>query len=82
MYQKAGVILSSLETENTDLNLFKEDDKKKETLMNTFDLINQKYGKNSLHIASAGMKKRWLMKRSRCSSNFTTNLNDLLIVKC
>ncbi len=82
LYQKAGVILSSLETENTDLNLFKEDDKKKETLMNTFDLINQKYGKNSLHIASAGMKKRWLMKRSRCSSNFTTNLNDLLIVKC
>ena len=28
LYQKAGIILSGLETENTDLNLFKEDDKK------------------------------------------------------
>ena len=81
-YQKAGVILSGLETENTDLNLFKEEGKKKETLMNAFDFINKKYGKNSIYIASAGMKKRWLMKRSRCSSNFTTNLKDVLTVRC
>ena len=29
LYQKAGVILSGLEIENTDLNLFKQKDKKK-----------------------------------------------------
>ena len=82
LYQKAGVILSGLEVENADLNLFKEDDKKKEVLMNAFDFINQKYGKNSLRIASEGVEKKWLMKRSRCSSNFTTNLKDLLTVRC
>ena len=56
--------------------------KKKEILMNAFDFINQKYGKNSLRIASEGVEKKWLMKRSRCSSNFTTNLKDLLTVRC
>ena len=50
--------------------------------MSAFDYINQRYGKNSLHIASEGIEKRWLMKRSRCSSSFTTSLKDLLIVKC
>ena len=29
LYQKAGVILSGLEAENVDLNLFKKNDKKK-----------------------------------------------------
>ena len=82
LYQKAGVILSGLETKNIDLNLFKKYDKKKETLMNAFDFINQKYGRNSLRIASEGVEKKWLMKRSKCSSNFTTNLKDLLMVRC
>ena len=82
MYQKAGVILSGLESENIDLNLFKKNDKRKEILMNTFDFINEKYGKNSLRIASEGVEKKWLMKRSRCSSSFTTNLKDLLTVRC
>tara|TARA_Y100000590_G_scaffold426875_1_gene536472 strand:+ start:20 stop:1306 length:1287 start_codon:yes stop_codon:yes gene_type:complete len=81
MYQKAGVILSGLEAENIDLNLFKEDNKKKEFLMNAFDSINQKYGKNSLRIASEGVEKKWLTKKSRCSSSFTTNLKDLLTVR-
>ena len=82
LYQKARVILSGLENENSDLNLFEEDDKKKEFLMNAFDFINQKYGNNSVRIASEGIEKKWLMKRSKCSSNFTTNLKDLLVVKC
>ena len=56
--------------------------RKKKMLMNTFDFINQKYGKNSLRIASEGMEKKWLMKKSKCSSNFTTSLKDLLTVKC
>ena len=82
LYQKAGVILSGLESENVELNLFKENDKRKEVLMNVFDFINQKYGKNSLRIASEGVEKKWLMKKSRCSSSFTTNLKYLLIVRC
>ena len=82
LYQKAGVILSGLEVENIDLNLFKEDNKKKNFLMNAFDSINQKYGKDSVRIASEGVEKKWLMKRSKCSSSFTTNLEDLLTVRC
>ncbi|PPR48053.1 MAG: DNA polymerase IV 1 [Alphaproteobacteria bacterium MarineAlpha6_Bin1] len=81
LYKKAGVILSGLETEDENLNLFKKNDKKKKMLMNTFDFINQKYGKNSLRIASEGVEKNWLMKRDKCSSSFTTDLQDLLIVQ-
>ena len=50
--------------------------------MNALDSINRKHGKNSLQIASEGIKKKWLMKRNKCSSNFTTNLKELLIVRC
>ena len=82
LYQKAGVILSGLENENTDLNLFKKNNEKNSFLMNAFDFINKKYGKNSIHIASEGTKKEWLTKKKRCSSNFTTDLQDLLVVKC
>ena len=49
--------------------------------MNTFDFINQKYGKSSLRIASEGIEKKWLMKRSKCSSNFTTSIKELLTVQ-
>ena len=50
--------------------------------MNAFDSINQKYGKDSVRIASEGVDKKLLMKRSKCSSSFTTNLEDLLTVRC
>ena len=52
-----------------------------ENLMNTFDFINQKYGKSSLRIASEGIEKKWLMKRNKCSSNYTTNIKELLTVQ-
>ena len=55
--------------------------KKKEMLMNAFDFINRKYGKNSLQLASEGIQKMWLMKKNKCSSNFTTDLQDLLVVQ-
>ena len=82
LYQKAGVVLSGLESEYSNLNLFRNVNKKKEILMNALDSINRKHGKNSLQIASEGIKKKWLMKRSKCSSNFTTKLKKLLIVSC
>ena len=44
--------------------------------------LSEKYGKNSVRIASEGIEQKWLMKRNKCSSNFTTNLKDLLKVKC
>ena len=81
LYQKAGVVLSGLESDGLDLNLFKQSNKKKEMLMNAFDFINRKYGKNSLQIASEGIQKMWLMKKNKCSSNFTTDLQDLLVVQ-
>ena len=49
--------------------------------MNAFDFINRKYGKNSLQLASEGIQKMWLMKKNKCSSNFTTDLQDLLVVQ-
>ena len=81
LYQKAGVILSGLEPDGLDLNLFGKTNKKKEKLMNAYDFINQKYGEDSIQIASEGTQKRWLMKKNKCSSNFTTNFKDLLIVQ-
>ena len=81
LYQKAGVVLSGLEPDNIDLDLFKKTNKKQKKLMNAYDFIKQKYGKNSLQIASEGIEKRWLTQKKQCSSNFTTDLKNLLIVQ-
>ena len=73
--------MSGLEPDNIDLDLFKKTNKKQKKLMNAYDFIKQKYGKNSLQIASEGIEKRWLTQKKQCSSNFTTDLKNLLIVQ-
>ena len=69
-YQKAGIIFSGLKDINSyNKNLFStiSDENKREKLMKAIDYMNAKYGRHSLSIAQAGLKKMWSSKRQHYS---------------
>jgi len=83
-YQKAGIIFSGLEDINTyDKNLFSaiRNEKKREKLMKAIDRTNAKYGKHSLSIAQAGLKKMWISKRQHYSKIDTASFEFLPTVR-
>ncbi len=83
-YIKAGAycskILSNIESQR---DLFKahEDILRKQKSMKVFDEITIKYGKNNLFYASLGTKNICKRKQNQVSPCFTTNWNELAIVR-
>jgi DNA polymerase V len=83
-YQKAGVMLMGLVPsggQQTDLFGFSQSDAKSAKLMDTLDSINQKYSKGTIKLASEGIHKAWVMRRSFKSPNYTGDWRELAIVK-
>jgi len=83
-YQKTGIIFSSLK--DSDIykkNLFSEinNDEKRIKLMQAIDHTNTRYGRNSLSIAQAGLKKKWNVKKQHASKIDTSCFNFLPTVK-
>lgn len=82
---KAGVILMDLQSESVhqgELNFGAVPARNK--LHKTLDDINQRYGKGTLAIASTGITQplqEWHMKQERKSPNYTTNWNEMPIVR-
>ena len=67
-YQKAGVLLSGLSEATNNKNLFSsEKDEKINSLMKSIDNTNYRYGRSTLSLASAGVHKRWNMRREYSS---------------
>jgi len=74
-YQKTGIVLSGLESASEyKENLFSTigNERKRKKLMNAIDCTNIKYGRNSLSIAQAGLKKKWNAKKQYSSKIDTT----------
>jgi len=83
-YQKAGIILSGLEDVNSyNKNLFSKirNEKKREKLMKAIDYANARYGRNSLSIAQAGLKKIWSGKKQHYSKIDTASFRLLPTVR-
>jgi len=83
-YQKAGIIFSNLKDINSyDKNLFSAigNEKKREKLMKAIDFANAKYGRHSLSIAQAGLKKVWISKRQHYSKIDTSCFEFLPTVR-
>ena len=83
-YQKAGIIFSDLKDINSyDKNLFSiiRNEKKREKLMKAIDYTNAKYGRHSLSIAQAGLKKAWISKRQHYSKIDTSCFKFLPTVR-
>lgn len=81
---KGGVMIADIRPEEeVQLNLFEAPRpvKKEMALMKAVDRLNYKWGSNTVKIASSGVKQEWSMKRARLSKRYTTNWDEILIVK-
>jgi len=83
-YQKVGIILSEL----NDVDIYKKNlfssinsEEKRTKLMKAIDYTNIKYGRHTLSIAQAGLKKKWNIKRQHSSKIDTACFDFLPIVK-
>ena len=81
-YQKAGIMLSGLSNSQGSKNLFSsiKDDKIK-NLMKSMDNTNYRFGRSTLSLASAGINKKWNVRRQHSSKIDTADFNFLPTIK-
>ena len=81
-YQKAGVMLTGLRNDDGKKNLFSsEKDEKINNLMKSIDNTNYRYGRSTLSLASAGVQKKWNMRRQYSSKIDTADFYSLPTIK-
>ena len=81
-YQKAGVMLTGLSNAHDKTNLFStEKDDKIQALMKSIDNTNLRYGRSTLSVASAGVNKRWNMRRDHSSKIDTADFFSLPTIR-
>ncbi|MBN4070741.1 Y-family DNA polymerase [Olleya sp. AH-315-F22] len=81
-YKKAGVIVMGIIPENQrQLNLFCKENPKHLSLMKSIDFLNRKIGRTKVKLASQDIGRTWKMRQERLSPCYTTNIEDIIIVK-
>ena len=81
-YKRAGVIVTGLvATENHQLNLFSKENPKHKPLMSAIDHLNGKFKADKVKLGNQDLKRTWKMRQERLSPKYTTNINDIIIVK-
>jgi DNA polymerase V len=86
-YAKAGIMLMELEPDSVqqiELNLEADDIKDRSRLMSALDGINDRYGRGTLLMASAGLagdNRVWSMKQERRTPGYTTRWEDMPVVR-
>lgn len=80
-YKKAGVIITEITT-NAQLGLFDSIDRdKRERLMQVVDEINGKH-QHHVKLAIQGSGRDWKLKQEQLSKRYTTDINEVIIIKC
>ncbi|MGK4566751.1 DinB/UmuC family translesion DNA polymerase [Flavobacterium sp. 3HN19-14] len=81
-FHKAGVIVTQLIREDEkQFSLFEEEDPRHLSIMKAMDAINKKAGERKVRLGAQD-EKTWNMKQNLKSPRYTTNINELLVVKC
>ena len=81
-YKKAGVIVTGLvPTDNYQLDLFNAEHPKHKPLMSAIDNLNKKYKDHKIRLGNQDLERTWKMKQERLSPRYTTNINDIIVVK-
>jgi len=81
-YKRARVIVTGLVADdNFQLNLFEKENVKHQPLMKSIDLLNAKFGGHKIKLANQDLKRTWKMRQERLSPKYTTNINDIIVVK-
>ena len=81
-YKRAGVIVTGLvPNDNFQLNLFEHENPKHKPLMSAIDGLNRKFKADKIKLGNQDLKRTWKMRQERLSPKFTTNINEVLVVK-
>ena len=86
-YAKAGVMMLNLQSDTVqqgELNLEADDTKDRSQLMSALDGINDRYGRGTVLMASAGLagdKRLWTMKQERRTPGYTTRWEDMPVAR-
>jgi len=81
-YQKAGIMLSGLSNSQESKNLFSSiKDEKIKNLMKSMDNTNYRFGRSTLSLASAGINKKWNVRKQHSSKIDTADFNFLPTIK-
>ena len=82
-YKKAGVIVWGISRDNAiQGNLFDTVNREKQAaLAQAIDAINRKNGHNKIRVAVQGDEKGWQLKREYISQQYTTNLDEVIVLK-
>ena len=71
-----------VQTNNHQLDLFQHENPKHKPLMYTIDALNERYETYKIKLGNQDLKRTWKMRQKRLSPRFTTNINEILTVKC
>lgn len=84
---KAGVMLLELQpctVRQSELDLQADDAPDRRRLMTALDALNQRYGRGTVKLASAGLlgdRRAWTMKQARRTPGYTTCWADIPVVR-
>lgn len=83
-YKKAGVIITEIVPDNAvQLNLFDNEVREKhDKLSAVMDKLNSGFKHQVLRLAVQGTERKWKLKQEKLSPCYTTNINDIITVKC
>lgn len=84
IYNKAGVILTDLSPKATRQTALFEDTalrEKRGRLNSALDTLNGRFGRGTIALAGAGLRKEWKLKAEMRSPPYTTDWDHLLVVK-
>ena len=81
-YKRAGVIVTGLvPTDNHQLDMFSKEDPKHKPLMSAIDTLNKRYKGDKIKIGNQDLERTWKMRQERLSPRYTTNINDIIVVR-
>ena len=81
-YKRAGVVVTGLvPTDNYQIDMFSREDPKHKPLMHAIDTMNKKYKSDKIKIGNQDLERTWKMRQERLSPRYTTNINDIIVVK-
>lgn len=82
-YKRAGVVVTGLvPNDNYQLHLFEQENPKHKPLMTAIDELNTKYRDYKIKLGNQDLKRTWKMRQERLSPKYTTDINEIIKVKC
>ena len=82
-YTKAGIIITDIiPQDQKQFNLFVEENPKHEKIMKVMDDIRKKTGERKIRLGNQDLQRTWKMKQNFLSKKYTTDITELLEVKC